>query len=79
MTEKQTPEELSKRYLAQIERIYGKAKAEKSICVYEKGWFYVNVARENKDGSIGNSRFDDMSVRRSELEKMIERLERINA
>lgn len=54
-TDKQmTPEELCLAYRAELERLYGKERAEKSHVSHYKGWFYIAKAIRYSDNSVGH-------------------------
>jgi hypothetical protein len=61
-------------YKEQIERVYGKERADESIFDYDHGWFRIGIATKYKDGSIGGASFRIISVRLKEFEQMINRL-----
>lgn len=61
-------------YKEQVERLYGKERADKSIFEYEHGWFRTGIAAIYKDGSIGNAHFHILPARLKEFEQMINRL-----
>ncbi|MCP4537709.1 MAG: hypothetical protein GY832_11225 [Chloroflexi bacterium] len=48
-----TPEELCQTYRAELRRVYGDERAQKSRVDYHRSWYYINVARKYEDGSIG--------------------------
>jgi len=61
-------------YKEQIERLFGKDIADKSIFEYEHGWFRTGIAAKYKDGSIGNAQFYILSDRLKSFEQRINRL-----
>lgn len=70
------PNELCCEYLFEVERLYGKDRANKSIADYDKGWFRVSIARKYSDGSIGNASMFANNIRRKEFERMIAELKK---
>ncbi len=58
-------------WLNQIERLYGKRKRDKSIAYYNRGWYYIGLATEYTDGSIGGADIRQQSYREKKLIEMI--------
>jgi hypothetical protein len=50
---KPTPEQTINGYREQLRRLYGDDVADKSELHYNRGWYYVNIARTFEDGSVG--------------------------
>lgn len=48
-----TPKELCSTYREELRRLYGNKIADESRIYYGHGWYYINVAKEYPDGSIG--------------------------
>ena len=61
-------------YKKEIERLYGKERADKSIFDYYNGWFKTGIATKYQDGSIGNAEFFIIRCRLKEFEVMISKL-----
>ena len=47
------PKQLIANYRMALEGVYGKEIADKSHIDYYRGWYYINVARQFSDGSVG--------------------------
>ena len=67
-------ERLCSEYRKELERLYGKKVAEKSIVDYFRGWFRIGIARTYSDGSVGNADFVAQSYRKVAVIGMIARL-----
>lgn len=52
MTEDLKGEALCETYRAELERLYGEARAKKSRVDYHRGWYYIDIARVSSDGSM---------------------------
>jgi hypothetical protein len=66
--------DLCDEYRREIERIYGKETADKSVVEYGKGWFYIGLAKTFRDGSIGCARLYAQNYRKKDVIKMLSEL-----
>lgn len=63
-------------YREALRTVHGSDIANFSELQYERGWFYLNVARKYSDGSIGTdtSIFGNIAYRRKQVIKRTENL-----
>jgi len=47
------PFEVMDEYRAALRDLYGDEIAQKTVLFYNKGWFYLNLAIRQSDGSVG--------------------------
>ena len=66
-----TPQELCGEYRRELNRIYGPKRATKSRVDYEHGRYYVLIAQEYQDGSIGAGGRMPNCYRKSKLIQML--------
>ena len=70
-----TPDEVCAAYRAELARVYGEERAQKSRIDYGHGWYYINVAKHFDDGSVGTVTMPT-AYRRKHVMEMIENLQR---
>lgn len=66
-------QEVMNAYRAELRRLYGDEVADKTELHYARGWYYLNIARKFRDGSVGTLGKAD-AMRGSWLVKMTENL-----
>ena len=49
----QGPEQVMDSYRAELGRLYGEDFADRTEFYYDRGWYYLNVAKRTPDGSVG--------------------------
>jgi len=63
-------------WLDGVRKLYGDEIADDSIAHHHRGWYYVNLARRYKDGSVGVWPGAIPAIRRVRLAEMVTELER---
>lgn len=75
MAKKYDENELIARCTAAVRAVYGESRAAKSEIYYSRGWFYVMIAREFPDGSVGRGGMLPDGLRYSKMMDLILELE----
>jgi len=70
-----TPEEIIENLKDAVEIKWDKEIVNNSILFYDKGWYYVQIARQHKDGSVGISKHMSRPLRKKQILEFIETLD----